>query len=565
MKIAILQLNLIVGDFFDNYRKIIAGYKKACALGAELVVGTELMLFGYPPRDLLLRKGCLEMQDQYLQAIAEHVGPIGLILGAALRNNWNGKPLFNSAVLIQNGALQRNVNKKLLPEYDVFEERLYFEPGNPESSNIIPYDPKLEKGSAVLPDEYIELAVIICEDGWGGTKSESGEKLYEHDPLATLAFCPPKMVIAINASPYSWGKGDIRFDLVSGIAKRLGCPVIYANQVGGNDELVFDGRSFVVDANGNCIGVAKTFEEDILFVDFDNPVLAKYPSDTKNMKDLHDALVLGIRDYCRKTGFTQTVIGLSGGIDSAVTAALAVQALGNENVLGVSMSSPYSSGESAFDAHELAENLKIKLKMASIEYLYRDAIRSLQVAINWHEPDEATGSITDQNIQARLRGLTLMAISNREGRLVLATGNKSEIAVGYCTLYGDMCGGFAPISDLPKTLVYRLADYINLNGEVIPQRTITKPPSAELAPDQKDTDSLPPYEILDPILRLYIEEQMDIREIAWRGFDETVVRDVIQKVNRAEYKRRQMAPGLKVTDKAFGTGRRMPIAAKYPL
>jgi NAD+ synthase (glutamine-hydrolysing) len=563
MKIAILQLNLTVGDFAGNAAKIIAGYKKACALGAELVVGTELMLFSYPPQDLLLRKSCLEEQDQHLRAIAEHVGQAGLILGAALPNNWKGKPLFNSAVLIQNGALQRNVSKKLLPTYDVFDERRYFEPGHPEHSNIIPYDPNLKKGNAVTLDEYVELAVFICEDMWGGSESENGNSLYEKDPLATLVCCPPKMVIAINASPYSWGKGDVRFNLVSGIARKLGCRVIYANQVGGNDELVFDGRSFVVDANGNCIGAAKAFEEDILFVNFDNPQMVKYPSDTDNLSDLHDTLVLGIRDYCRKTGFTQTVIGLSGGIDSAVTATLAVQALGNENVLGASMSSPYSSRESSVDAYLLAENLKIKLRMASIEYLYRDAIRSLQVAINWYEPDEATGSITDQNIQARLRGLTLMAISNREGRLVLATGNKSEIAVGYCTLYGDMCGGFAPISDLPKTLVYRLAEYINREREIIPIRTITKPPSAELAPGQKDTDSLPPYEILDPILRLYIEEQMDIREIAERGFDETVVRDVVSKVNRAEYKRHQMPPGLKVTEKAFGSGRRMPIAAKY--
>jgi NAD+ synthetase len=289
-----------------------------------------------------------------------------------------------------------------------------------------------------------------------------------------------------------------------------------------------------------------------------------YPSDAENMKDLHDTLVLGIRDYCLKTGFTQTIIGLSGGIDSAVTAALAVQALGNENVLGASMPSPYSSWESSVDAYMLAQNLKIKLRMASIEYLYHDAIRSMQVAINWYEPDEATGSITDQNIQARLRGLTLMTISNREGRLVLATGNKSEVAVGYCTLYGDMCGGFAPLSDVPKTLVYRLADYINREREIIPLRTITKPPSAELAPGQKDTDSLPPYDILDPILQLYIEEQLDIEEIVGRGFNKATVKDIARKVDRAEYKRWQMAPGLKVTTKAFGSGRRMPIAAKYP-
>jgi len=560
MRIAILQLNLVVGDIAGNAAKIIEGYQKACALGAQLVVGTELMLFGYPPRDLLLRKSFLEAQYQHLQIIAEHVGQVGLIIGVALPNNWKGKSLFNSAVLIQNGAMQSSINKKLLPIYDVFEEKLYFEPGHSDGGNIIPYDPKLEKGSAVMPDGYAELGIFICEDIWGGT--EYGERLYENDPLANLAFCPPKLVIAISASPYFLGKGDVRFDLVSGIAKKIGCRVVFANQVGGNDELVFDGRSFAVDTYGYCVGAAKAFEEDILIVDFDHSHMAKYPSDADSIADLHDALVLGIRDYCCKTGFTKAVIGLSGGIDSAVTATLAVQALGNENVLGIAMPSPYSSQESVEDAEHLAENLKIDFRNIPITRSYLTIRGVLQEAIDWHDAGKVKGDVTAENLQARLRGATLMAISNREGRMVLATGNKSEIAVGYCTLYGDMCGGFAPLSDVPKTVVYLLAEYINREREIIPLRTITKPPSAELAQDQKDTDSLPPYGILDPILQLYIEEQMDIEEITGRGFDETIVRDVIQKVNRAEYKRHQMAPGLKVTSKAFGTGRRMPIAAK---
>lgn len=558
MKIAILQNNYIVGDIPGNAAKVIAGYQMACALGPDLVVGTELMLFGYPPKDLLLNKKLVEYQRQVALAFRQVVQSqgVGLILGVATMSGFGN--LLSNAAWLFDGQNITGTWKTFLPTYDVFDETRYFRPKEFSYVPLYKFRDKL-------------ISILICEDLWGGNEANRAN-LYQGNLISQLAEgkvnspdlrYKPDFLVAVNASPYNWGKGDIRFNLVSGIAKRLGCSVIYANQVGGNDDLVFDGCSFVVDAKGNCIGAAKAFEEDLLIVDLDKPVPQSYPSDTDNLADLHDALVLGIRDYCHKTGFSQTVIGLSGGIDSAVTVALAVQALGSENVLGVAMPSPYSSPESVFDARKLAENLKINLRMASIEHLYQDAIRSLQVAINWYEPNEATGSITDQNIQARLRGLTLMAISNREGRLVLATGNKSEIAVGYCTLYGDMCGGFAPISDLPKTLVYRLADYINRKREIIPLRTITKPPSAELAPGQKDTDSLPPYEILDPILQLYIEEQMGIEEIVERGFDEVVVRDVIKKVNGAEYKRHQMPPGLKVTTKAFGSGRRMPIATKF--
>ena len=374
---------------------------------------------------------------------------------------------------------------------------------------------------------------------------------------------PPKVVIALNASPYYWGKGIVRFSLVSEIAKRIGCPIIYANQVGANDELVFDGRSFAVDSSGNCIGAAKTFEEDIIIVDLDNSTPQSYPSDTDNLTDLHAALVLGIRDYFQKTGNSRAVIGLSGGIDSAVTACLAAESLGKENVLGVAMPSRFSSPESIEDARELAGNLGIKFVATNIDNVYLEICGSLNHIIGRHTPGKYPGDVTEENIQARIRGLDLMAISNRTGRLVLATGNKSEIAVGYCTLYGDMCGGFAPLADVPKTLVYKLAGHINSNNEIIPLRTITKPPSAELAPDQKDSDSLPPYEILDAILQLSIEEQMGIEEISARGFDKETVRRIITLVNRAEYKRHQMPPGLKITTKAFGSGRRMPIAAKF--
>lgn len=558
MKIAILQLNPVVGDIVGNAAKIIAGYQKACKLGAELVVGTELMLFGYPPKDLLLNAKLVQYQNNVALAFREAVEThkAGLIIGVATKSGYGN--LLNNAAWLMDGRRISGTWKTFLPTYDVFDEARYFKAK--EFGNVKLYEFRNRL-----------LSIMICEDIWGGNEVDQSN-IYQGNLISQIAEgkvnspdlrYKPDFLVAINASPYYWGKGDVRFNLVSGIARKLGCPVIYANQVGGNDELVFDGRSFVVDVNGNCIGMAKVFEEDLLIVDFDNPVPQSYPSDTGNLSDLHDALVLGIRDYCRKTGFRQAVMGLSGGIDSAVTMCLGAVALGAENMLGIAMPSPFSSLHSLEDAHQLTKVLGIQFETARIDSGYRKIQDLLGNIIDWRDPGTAIKSVTAENIQARLRGMILMAISNSTGRLVLATGNKSEIAVGYCTLYGDMCGGFAPLSDVPKTLVYRLAEYINLNGEIIPQSTITKPPSAELAPDQKDSDSLPPYEILDPILQLYIEEQMGIEEIVERGFDEAVVRDVIKKINRAEYKRWQMAPGLKVTTKAFGSGRRMPIAAKF--
>ena len=562
MKIGMLQLNFLVGDLVGNTDKIIAGYKKAVAMGAELVVASELALFGYPPKDMLCYKSCLDAQDRELYRLWKEIGNIGLIVGIAKPNHGNGKPLFNGAVLLRkNGQIDKSVgvcDKQLLPTYDVFDEHRYFESGNnPTEIFDIP--------NSGFFNECV--AILVCEDIWGGNENNQSHKLYQRDPVKELKNGDVNTLIVINGSPYYWGKGDVRFNLVSGIARKLNCNVVYVNQIGGNDDLVFDGRSFAVNENGECIAAAQTFVEEILIVDTDSSKTVAYPSDGQNLEDpesiknLYQALVLGTHDYVRKNGFEKVVIGLSGGIDSALTACIAVNALGKKNVLGITMPSPFSSQGSVDDSLTLAENLGIQIITIPIRDIFEEYGQTLKPIFEGKQLD-----VTEENIQARIRGNILMAVSNKFGYLVLSTGNKSELSVGYCTLYGDMAGGYAVISDQWKTQVYELAKFINQEDKqyTIPKNTIEKPPSAELRPNQKDTDSLPPYDILDSILRQYIEKQKGVNEIKIPEMfgGKEVVRKVIDLVNRAEHKRVQMPLGIKTSPKAFGSGRRWPIAAK---
>ena len=552
MKVAMLQLNFTVGDLFGNTEKIIKAYKEAVSMGADIAVTSELAIFGYPPKDMLLYESFLNMQSHEIERLQKEVGEVGLIVGIAEKNFGNGKPLFNSAVLIRNGEIILSQKKSLLPTYDVFDESRYFEPGNNDAA-IFEYN-----GS--------RCAILICEDIWNGDETLS-RKLYKYNPVEKLKNLHLDNLFVINGSPYYLRKGTLRFNLVKNIASKLNCNVIYVNQVGGNDDLVFDGRSFAMCRDGFCIAASNAFEENIVIADTES---CKWSGNYKfdlNNEDLYNALVLGTRDYVQKTGFEKALIGLSGGIDSALTACIAVDALGKENVLGVAMPSKFSSKGSLDDARRLSDNLGIALEEIPIGETYNAFEETLKHEIGWYEPGSNKDDVTEENIQARIRGIILMAISNRTEGLVLSTGNKSEISVGYCTLYGDMAGGFAVISDLWKTQIYQLAKFVNERGKgyIIPKNTLEKPPSAELSPDQKDIDSLPPYDVLDPILKAYIEEQKGLDEIA--GEDEkpekaVTVRNVIEMVNRAEHKRKQMPLGLKISSKAFGSGRRWPIAAK---
>ena len=560
MKIAMLQINFTVGDFVGNTDKIIRGYMEATAKGVDLVVASELALWGYPPKDMLCYKSYFDIQSQQLERLKQGVGKVGLVIGIAEKNPNDGKPLFNSAVHIERGEIVRTQHKSLLPTYDVFDESRYFEEGNNKPLMV-----------DILVDDgyfYHRIGILVCEDIWNGSESGTSHKLYQRDPVQELENNGIDTLIVINGSPYYAGKGNVRFDLVSGIAGRLDCNVVYVNQVGGNDDLVFDGRSFAVNETGDCIAMAKVFEEDMVIVDTANPKPATYLFDRGpkelELKNLYQALVLGTRDYVRKTGFEKVVIGLSGGIDSALTACIAVDALGAENVNGVLMPSEFSSQGSIDDATQLGKNLGITFVLIPINKVV-DAYSSLLKNIFCGFEADAT----EENIQARTRGNILMALSNKFGWLVLSTGNKSELSVGYCTLYGDMAGGYAVISDQWKTQVYELARYVNRKKQIIPQNTIEKPPSAELRPDQKDTDSLPPYELLDDILRRYIEKEEGYDLIlSGRTFGEIAqiketVKKVIGMVNKAEHKRVQMPKGPKTSPKAFGAGRRWPIAAKF--
>ncbi|MBI5596605.1 MAG: NAD+ synthase [Elusimicrobia bacterium] len=537
MKIAIAQLNPKVGDVRGNLEKTRAAYAQAAAQGADLVLAPELTLCGYPPRDLLEQPDFVRANKAALSALAKDVGDAGLIVGYVEPNPApRGRALFNAAALLHKGKVAARRYKTLLPTYDVFDEIRHFEPA---SSNT----PVRFKGA--------RLGITICEDAWND-EAFWGKNLYIADPVARQAKAGADILVNISASPFEVGKLGFRRGLLTSHARRHRRPFVYCAQVGGNDELIFDGCSFAVDGRGRTLAAAKGFAEDLVLLDTDAPGRASFP-EREPTADLHDALVLGIKDYAAKCGFKEALIGLSGGIDSALTCALAVEALGPDKVLGVSMPSMYSSEGSVTDAEALARNLGIKMLSLPIKAPFDTLMGVLGPEFNGE-------GLAEQNLQARIRGNLLMALSNKRGSLLLTTGNKSEMAVGYCTLYGDMSGGLAVIADVFKTDVYAVSRWMNRARMVIPQDSIDKAPSAELKPGQKDQDDLPPYDRLDKILRLYIEEGRDAAGIVKAGFPRTQVHDILARVDRAEYKRRQAPPVLRVSPKAFGVGRRMPIA-----
>jgi NAD+ synthetase len=543
MKIAAAQINPTVGDIAGNVEKILLHVGRAKELGAQLVIFPELCLTGYPPRDLLERPAFIEQNIQALGEMATKVKEISVLVGFVEKNLApEGKPLYNAAALLENGEIAYVSFKSLLPTYDVFDETRYFEPA---------------AGSAPLKIGGQKVALTICEDIW--TDEMCGpRKLYFKDPLAEMAKKKFQLIVNMSASPWSVGKDVVRTELMKAQAKTYNVPVICVNQVGGNDELIFDGNSVAIDPQGHIIAQAKPFEEDLILIDLDYGAGDQHGQKLSDVEATYRALVVGTRDYAHKCGFKKAVVGLSGGIDSSLVAAIAAEALGHDHVLGVSMPSMYSTDHSKADAEALARNLGIEFKAISIQPLfdkYMDEFQKLFVGL--------PADMTEQNIQARIRGNLLMAISNKMHTLVLSTGNKSEIATGYCTLYGDMAGGLAVISDVPKTLVYRLAKEVaNKDREVIPHSSLTKPPSAELRHNQRDSDDLPEYEVLDPILKAYVEEGKSPQEIVASGLAKDQVDRVVGLIEKNEYKRRQTPVGLRVTSKAFGTGRRYPIARK---
>ena len=542
MRIALAQLNTTVGDIAGNERLVLEAYRRGVEAQAKLVLTPELSLTGYPPRDLLLRESFIQANQAALERLAGVVGEVGLIVGFVGENPQRpGRPLTNAAALLHRGRVVAIRTKTLLPTYDVFDEDRYFEPASENS---------------VIHWEGRRLGLTICEDIWND--AEFGvQRRYRPDPAAALVASGAEILINLSASPWQLGKEQRRCALLRSLARRHQVPVVYCNLVGGNDELVFDGRSLAFNAAGGCLGEAAHFASDFLVVDTeaagDRP-LAPVADEAL----LHDALVLGMRDYVGKCGFRSVVLGLSGGIDSALVAALAVDALGAENVRGLALPTEFSSAGSIDDALSLAANLGIRFDVVPIQGAFEALKRQMEPLFEGRPEDT-----TEENLQARLRGVTLMAMSNKFGSLLLTTGNKSELAVGYCTLYGDMCGGLAVISDLPKTWVYRVSRWINRDREIIPPSSITKAPSAELRPNQTDQDSLPPYDVLDAILEAYVVEDRPAAEIIAAGFSEADVRRVVRLIDLSEYKRRQAAPGLKVTSRAFGVGRRQPVAQRW--
>ena len=544
MKIALAQINQTVGDFQNNIEKICLTIDHARSKNADLVVFPELAITGYPPKDFLDIPAFVDENLKALEKITRSVSGISAIVGFVDRNKRpQGKLVHNAAAFIQDKKIISIHHKSLLPTYDVFDECRYFEPAY-----------------TISPVKFMDytLGISICEDIWNDEEFWT-RPLYEKDPIEDLVSNGADVIINISSSPFAVGKHDkIRLRMLIHDAVKYKVPFVYVNQVGGNDDLVFDGNSTVINAEGKLIAQAAAFEEDLVVVDIENPTVQAQPKAYAPIESVHKALIMGLRDYVIKCCFKKVIVGLSGGIDSAVTAALAVESLGRDNVIGVLMPSQFSSRGSIDDAVKLAQNLGIIYKTIPIEDVFETYQNILKTEFKGRPFD-----IAEENLQARIRGNILMALSNKYGYLVLTTGNKSELAVGYCTLYGDMSGGLALISDIPKTMVYELARYINREREVIPQNSIDKPPSAELKPNQFDQDTLPPYDILDGILKAYVEDAKSIGEIIRMGFDEKIVREVIRKVNRNEYKRRQAAPGIKVTSKAFGSGRRMPIAHNF--
>jgi len=545
MRIAIAQLNPTVGDFEGNLGKISETLERVRNECPDLVAFPEMFLPGYPPQDLLEKQWFIDRADEALEALRElslRNAETGILVGTISRSSRvPGKGLLNSAVLLKAGETILTQHKILLPTYDVFDEARYFDSGD---------------GVEVVEFAGERLGVSICEDAW----TDPGlwrRPIYDANPVADAAASGATLLINLSASPFSVGKDRVRHHLFTGHARKYGVPFILVNQVGGNDELVFDGNSMLVAADGSLAEYLPGFEEDVRVVDTASGTRVEFEAES-DAAAVHDALALGLRDYVAKCGFESVAVGLSGGIDSAVVCALAARALGPEQVVGVTMPSAYSSAGSVNDSVALAVNLGIRFETVPIADVHNTYIETLDRLFSCREID-----VTVENVQARIRGNILMALSNREGHLVLSTGNKSELAVGYCTLYGDMSGGLAVISDVPKTMVYELARYMNRERELIPLATIEKAPSAELRPDQLDQDTLPPYDVLDRILMMYVDEGASAADIIEAGLDAETVRWVIRAVNGNEYKRRQAAPGLKVTSKAFGSGRRMPIAARY--
>ncbi len=545
MRITIAQLNPTVGDIKGNIKKARQAITISKTKNPDLIVFPELYLTGYPPRDLLDSKWFLEQVNQaekkLIQISRKNPG-MGILIGTVLpANNKKGKKLHNAAVLFYKGKIISKTYKTLLPSYDVFDETRYFQHGKE-------IKPVKFKGN--------KIGITICEDAWNIHTPLLKER-YHIDPVKLLAAKGIDLLINISASPFHIGKESLRRKLFTNHAKKYKIPVVFVNQIGGNDELVFDGRSMFFDKRGNLNTILPSFEEKIKTVDTASNESINY-TPQKKIESLYNALVLGLKDYTHKCGFKKVILGLSGGIDSAVTCCIAKDALGKENVIGITMPSRYSSMGSIEDSKKLSKTLGIKFETIPIKNLFSTYLRSLKKQFAGRK-----SNIAEENIQARIRGNILMALSNKFGYMVLSTGNKSEAAVGYCTLYGDMSGGLSVLSDVPKTLVYKLADYINKDKIIIPEKTITKVPSAELRPNQKDQDTLPPYEILDKIIELYIDRHLSIKEISSKRIPLKTVKWVVNAINKSEYKRRQSAPGLKVTSKAFGTGRRMPIAAKY--
>ena len=547
MRIALGQINPTVGDLSGNVALMIRFARDAAARNAELIVFPELSITGYPPRDLVEKPDFIERSERAVGQLADATKDLQLSIVAGYVGHSrkpSGKQATNSAAVMRGGKVFMRQTKILLPTYDVFDETRNFVPGDTQS---------------VWHIEGQDVAVTICEDAWND-KEFWQHQLYGRDPVDELIQKGAKMIVSINGSPFYLCKREQREEMFRAMVRRHNVPAIVVNQVGGNDQIVFDGTSFAMDADGNVIASAASFREDLVIVDTETRQGDRHANLSDECEAVYEALVLGTRDYIRKCAFDRVLIGLSGGIDSSLTAAIAVDAVGRENVRGVAMPGPFSSGHSLADARLMAERLGIQFDVVPITPAYDEMLRTLAPVFGGRKPD-----VAEENIQARLRGLTLMSLSNKFGAMVLTTGNKSELAVGYCTLYGDMCGGLAVISDVPKTMVYSLSRIANRRHDgAIPEPVFEKAPSAELRPDQKDSDSLPPYDILDGILRLYIEESYGVPEIALElSLPVELVAEVAKKVDRNEYKRQQAAPGLKVTSKAFGIGRRFPIAQRY--
>ena len=572
MKIALVQINPVIGDFAYNSARIMSWAARARSKGCDLAVFPELCLCGYPPQDLLERPAFIAQHDKALQTLIPKVSGIAIICGHLEKHtDSTGKPLHNSASLIADGRLLFSAQKRLLPTYDVFDEARYFEPG---------------RRSRSFEYKGLRLGITVCEDIWND-KGSFPQHLYATDPVGDLVSSGNSggrgidLLVNISASPFQIDKETVKHEIFTGVCMNNNLPLIYVNQVGGQDSLLFDGWSMAMDSGGRVIARAERFMEDMVVVDTDTWQGNLHGEQTPEVRDreketgrpemslqeagtVYAALVMGVRDYAAKCGFSKGVVGLSGGIDSAVTCAIACEAFGAENVLGVAMPSPYTSAESIEDAEQLAGNLGCRFEVIGISSVFSALKQSLAPIFSTSESSAtADVDITEQNMQARIRGNLLMALSNKYGSLLLSTGNKSETAVGYCTLYGDMSGGLAVISDVPKLLVYKLAQYINRDRETIPARIIEKPPSAELAPNQLDQDDLPPYDVLDPILTAYLEQNLSVAEIAARGFERHIVQDVVRRIRINEYKRKQAPLGLKVSSKAFGYGRRDPTAQNF--